>query len=164
MAEKKLGFKDFLTVDRAPGMDSIIKKQAKKRNTETSDVGENTISPTEETLNEILNPVQRRARSRLMKRLAPRIQMGARRAKMRTASTPKIKGRALKQARKVIFKKLSKGIDKTEMPFQRRQEIEKRLNTPMMKKKIATLALKLTPKVRRAEQERHQAPKDDDKK
>jgi hypothetical protein len=31
MAEKKLDFKDFLTVDYATGMDPIIKKNAKKR-------------------------------------------------------------------------------------------------------------------------------------
>ena len=31
MAEKKLGFKDFLTVDYVPGMPDLIKKKAKKR-------------------------------------------------------------------------------------------------------------------------------------
>jgi hypothetical protein len=37
MADKKLGFKDFLTVDYAPGMPDLIKKKAKKRK---QDVGE----------------------------------------------------------------------------------------------------------------------------
>ena len=89
MAEKKLGFKDFLTVDDAPGMDPIIKKNAKG----------------EAVVDEALNPTQRRARGRIMKRFKSKIQLGAKRAKMRTASMDKIKTRAMKQARKMIFKK-----------------------------------------------------------
>ena len=99
-----------------------------------------------------------------MKRFKSKIQLGAKRAKMRTASMDKIKTRAMKQARKMIFKKIAKGVDKADMPFQRRQEIEKRLSSPAMKRRIQMIAVKLIPKARRDDMERHQAPKDDDKK
>ena len=36
---KKLDFKDFLTVDYAPGMDPIIKRNAKKRNARSCAAG-----------------------------------------------------------------------------------------------------------------------------
>ena len=214
MADKKLGFKDFLTVDYAPGMDPIIKRNAKKRksgDTETSAVGEAKTKPVapqddpiaqgkhaknigmgwtgkhkvlkdkpygkhvhvfqyeetnqlEEVLDEALNPTQRRARGRLMKRFKAKIQLGAKRAKMRTASMDKIKSRAMKQARTLIFKKLTKGVAKSELPFQRRQEIEKRLASPAMKRRIEMIAKKLIPKARRDDMERKQAKSDDDKK
>ena len=157
MTEKKLGFKDFLTVDDAPGMDPIIKKNAKKRKSETSSVGEAVVD-------EALNPTQRRARGRIMKRFKAKIQLGAKRARNRTASMDKIKTRAMKQARTLIFKKLTKGVAKSELPFQRRQEIEKRLSSPAMKRRIQTIAMKLIPKARRDDMERKQAKSDDDKK
>jgi hypothetical protein len=75
MAEKKLGFKDFLTVDYVPGMPDLIKKKAKKRK---QDVGEafndsEAFAGEEETLDEVLTLQQRRrAVGRRMRINAPK--------------------------------------------------------------------------------------------
>lgn len=107
---------------------------------------------TEDTeIDEALNPQQRRARSRLMKRLKSRIALGRKRAERRFADPERLRRRAQKAARKAIFQKLSKNIPKDEMTYQRRQEIEKRLDTPQMKKRIERLAVRMLPKVRKAE-------------
>jgi len=198
--DKKLGFKDFLAVDYAPGMPDIIKKNAKKRkqDTPTGNTNEAEHDPigsgkhaknigmgwtgkhkvikdpgskkgrhthvfqyTEETdeVDEALTAQQRRARARLLKRYASRIKMGRERAKRRFASPEKLKKRARKAARELIFKKISKDIPKSELTFARRQEIEKRLDTPAMKKKIDRLATKLLPKTRKAEMEKKRGSK-----
>ena len=110
---------------------------------------------TEETeIDEALNPQQRRARARLMKRLKSRIALGRKRAERRFADPERLRRRAQKAARKAIFQKLSKDIPKDEMTYQRRQEIEKRLDSPQIKKRIERLAIRMLPKVRKAEIER----------
>ena len=198
--DKKLGFKDFLAVDYAPGMPDIIKKNAKKRKQDTptgntneaehDPIGSGKHAPnigmgwtgkhrvikdpgskkgrhthvfqyTEETdeVDEALTAQQRRARARLLKRYASRIKMGRERAKRRFASPEKLKKRARKAARELVFKKISKDIPKSELTFARRQEIEKRLDTPAMKKKIDRLATKLLPKTRKAEMEKKRGSK-----
>lgn len=199
---KKLDFKDFLTVDYAPGMPDLIKRNAKKRksgDTETSAVGEakKPVAPQdlppasgkhdpgigmgwtgkhkiikdkpykkhvhvfqyesveEENLDEALTATQRRARARLMKRFAPRIAIGRKRAERRFADPERLKNRARKAARKAVLLKLTKDIPKDELTYARRQEIEKRLDTPQMKKRIDRLAVRMLPKVRKKEVERH---------
>lgn len=196
---KKLDFKDFLTVDYAPGMPDLVKRNAKKRksdDTETSAVGEakKPVKPQDlppasgkhdpgigmgwtgkhkvikdkpykthvhvfqyesTDLDEALTPQQRRARAILMKRYKSRIAIGQKRAKMRMADMKKLQKRAHKQARNMIFKKLSKGVPKEELPFARRQEIEKRLDSPAVKRRIKQIAVKLLPAARRREMERH---------
>ena len=113
----------------------------------------------EENLQEALTASQRRARARIMKRLKSRIKIGREKAMRRFASPEKLKNRARKAARKALFKKLTKGLDKSELTFQRRQEIEKRLESPAMKKRIERISKKLLPKARKAEQERHRGKK-----
>jgi hypothetical protein len=164
--DKKLGFKDFLAVDYAPGMPDIIKKNAKKRKQDTTGGNSAEYSSThpprtdeELDVDEALTAQQRRARARLLKRYASRIKMGRERAKRRFASPEKLKKRARKAARELVFKKISKDIPKSELTFARRQEIEKRLDTPAMKKKIDRLATKLLPKTRKAEMEKKRGSK-----
>jgi hypothetical protein len=199
---KKLDFKDFLTVDYAPGMPDLIKRNAKKRksgDTETSAVGEakKPVAPQdlppasgkhdpgvgmgwagkhkvikdkpskkhvhvfqyesveEDNLEEALTPSQRRQRARIMKRLAPKIAIGRKRAERRFADPERLKNRARKAARKAILLKLTKDVPKDELTYARRQEIEKRLDTPQMKKRIDRLAVRMLPKVRKKEIERH---------
>jgi len=222
---KKLDFKDFLNVDYAPGMDQLIKRNAKKRKsneTETSgpseavvppggkaplplkpgqvqpylDAGKHTAKlsgknqmgwPSKMTkvnlepdakgkvkhthihayedfeqlidllLDEAtLNPQQRRLKAMQFKRMHAKIELGQRRAENRFADPKRLLNRAKVAARKTIFKKLTKGMSKDELSYQRRQEIEKRLDTPMMKRKIQLLATKMLPKQRQAEIQRHQ--------
>ena len=210
---KKLDFKDFLTVDYAPGMDPLIKRNAKKRkgnDTETSAVGEATAPggkplpalnpdqahkwldqgkhakklnmgwPTKdvivkqkgangthhvhahqyteevEVVTEVLNPQQRRTRALNLRRIQSKISLGRERASRRFADPARLQSRARKEARAFIFKRLSKNVPKEEMTFQRRQDIEKRMDSPAIKKRIDVLATKLLRKVRAAEIQRHQ--------
>lgn len=225
---KSLDFKDFLTVDYAPGLDPLIKRNAKKRKgssggqqaaeyesvqTENAqhpggkpipplkpgqvqsylDMGKHTSRlkgknqmgwPTREikvnlepdtkgktshthvhayesveveTIDEtVLTPQQRRARAMQFKRLKSKIAIGQKRAKARFADPKRLLNRAKKMARNMIFKRLAKGMTKDELTFQRRQDIEKRMDTPGMKKRIERLAIKLLPKERKAEIARHQ--------
>ena len=160
MAEKKLGFKDFLTVDYAPGMPEVIKKKAKQRkqqDVEEAFPGEN--ETLNEALNEVLNMQQRRARGRQMRINAPKIKMGRKRAMMRQADPARLKRRAEKAARMVIFKKFSKGLSRSDVPPQRRMEIEKRLDK--MKSRIQRLAIKLLPQIRQKEKDRRSHSQDD---
>lgn len=222
---KKLDFKDFLNVDYAPGMDQLIKRNAKKRKsneTETSGPSEAVVPPGGKAplplkpgqvqpyldagkhtaklsgknqmgwpskmikvslepdakgkvkhthihayedfehlidllLDEAtLNPQQRRLKAMQFKRMHAKIELGQRRAENRFADPKRLLNRAKVAARKTIFKKLTKGMSKDELSYQRRQEIEKRLDTPMMKRKIQLLATKMLPKQRQAEIQRHQ--------
>lgn len=131
------------------GEDEYVKyrRRKQKRIDETSE-------QTEEPQSEALNIQQRRARSRLMKRLKSRIKLGRDRARRKMAPPAKLKRRAEKQARMMVFLKLSKGVKKDDMSFARRQEMEKRLDKPVVKKRIAMLAKKLLKDVRKKEVER----------
>ena len=103
-----------------------------------------------------LNPQQRRLKAMQFKRMHAKVELGQRRAQNRFADPKRLLNRAKVAARKTIFKKLTKGMSKDELSYQRRQEIEKRLDTPMMKRKIQLLATKMVPKQRQAEIQRHQ--------
>jgi hypothetical protein len=121
-------------------------------------------SEVKEDLDEaVLNPAQRRAKSIQMRRLAPRIRLGQERAKNRFADLDRLKHRATKAARTAIFRKLTKGVPKDELTFQRRQEIEKRLNTPAMKARIERIAIKMLPKERQMEVDRHKSKSAEEK-
>jgi len=131
---KPLKFKDFLTVDYTADGDDHISNNAKDRKTEA------------------LNFQQRRARARLMKKMKAKIAMGQRKAKKRAADPERLSRRSKKAARAALFKKFSKGKSKAELPFARRQEIEKRLDK--MKGRIEKLARKLLPTIRKREKDR----------
>lgn len=222
MAKKDIGFKDFLTVDYAPGMPDLIKRNAKKRKaseTETSGPSEATTPPggkpitaltpdqahkwldkgkhaknlgmgwgtkdvsvkqtgdakgkqhtvkvhqyTESTeLEESLTPQQRRKRAMQMRKISNKLALGRKRAAGRFADPARLRSRAMKAARKLIFMKLTKGIPKEELTYQRRQEIEKRMDGPMFKQRIERLAMKLVAKERTLEIQRH-APKGEEQK
>lgn len=153
---KKLSFKDYLAVDYAPGMPELIKYNYKKRK---YDYASTNPPRSDDDVDEALTMQQRRARARLLKRYKSRIKMGRERAKRRFASPEKLKSRARKAARMLVFKKISKDIPKGDLTFARRQEIEKRLEKPAMKKKIDRLAKKLLPKTRKAEMEKKRGSK-----
>ena len=63
-----------------------------------------------------------------------------------------VKKRAKRQARLQLLKKLTRGVDKDDLSFQKRTEIEKRLDK--MKPRIDRLARKLIPVVRKKDRER----------
>jgi len=138
-----LSFKDFITVDYTQWGDDLLAYQAHKRR--RGKIGE-------ETTDEALNFQQRRARARLMKKNKAKIAMGARKARKRTADPARLKKRARKAARTLLFKKFSKGKSKNELPFARRQEIEKRLDK--MAGRVDKIATKILPAIRKREKDR----------
>ena len=139
-----MSFKDFLPVDYMPGEDDQVKLNAKKRKKDipTGNTGEGVET-------EALSLAQRRKRSIQIKRMKARIALGRKRAARRMASMPTLKRRAQKQARNLIFKKLSKGKSRSEVSPQRRAEIEKRLDR--LKGRIGNIAKRILPKVRKME-------------
>jgi len=104
-----LSFRDFLTVDYTPGMPEEISYAAMKR--KRGRIGEEA-----EQTDEALNFAQRRARARVMKKNKAKIAIGRRKAARRAADTPRLNKRARKQAMNAMFKKLSKGVPRSELP------------------------------------------------
>ena len=86
-----------------------------------------------------------------MKRMKSRIKIGRERAKRKMAPVAKLKKRANRKARDLIVRKITKDIPKKDLTFARKQEIEKRLEKPAFKARIARLAKRMFPKIRKAE-------------
>jgi hypothetical protein len=105
-------------------------------------------------VDEALTLQQRQKRARIMKRLKSRIKIGRERQKRKMADKGRLQKRAVKQARNQLVKKITKGKSKGDLSFARRQEIEKRLEKPAMKKRIERLAKRMFPSIRRAEVQR----------
>ena len=84
-----------------------------------------------------------------MKKLAPRIKLAKAKAAKKVASQDKLKSRAVKQARMLLFKKLTKDTPKAELSFARRQEIEKKLakKKAVIQKIAKKLFLKYVPEL-----------------
>lgn len=165
MADNKLlRFKDVLSMDDKhplslsdlhvseymPGEDESVNYRAYRRK---RTIGSGEGGPVSEStdMDEALTIQQRLARSRQLKKYKSKIKLGREKAKRRIAGKDKLMKRARKQARNAILKKLIKDTPKGDLSYQRRQELEKRLETPAMKKRIAQIANKLFPKVRKAE-------------
>jgi len=138
-----LSFKQFMTVDYTPGMPDLVSYAAHKRH--RGRIGE-------ETTDEALDYQARRARARSMKKNKAKIAMGRRRAAKKMATGNRLQKRANKAARTQMFNKLSKGKTKEEMPFARRQEIEKRIDK--MKGRVDKIARKLVKDKRQLEKDR----------
>ena len=147
-----LSFKDFIVVDYKPGEHELVKYAAHKRH--RGRIGE-------ETTDEALDFSQRRARARSMKKNKAKIAMGRKRAAKKPANPERLLKRAQRQARMQLFKKLAKDTPKGDVDVARRQGIEKRLDK--MKPKIAKIAKKLLPDVRKQEKERRSGNKSGEK-
>jgi len=102
--------------------------------------------------NEALNMQQRLQRSRSAKRNKQKMARGRKRAEKKTATPDIINKRAVKAARKSLYKKLTKGA--TDLSPGRKKELETRLDKPNMKNIIQRLAKKLRPTVRGLEKKR----------
>jgi hypothetical protein len=166
---KKLNFKDFMAVDYMPGEDDLIKQAAKKRKqyTPTGNTGEaveatkckmcgcdiNNPDPNcdcdHDHTTEALTMMQRRAKSRSMKKYQARLKVGRKKAAAKVANPKVLAKRARKAARNAIAKKMTKGISKADLTPARKAEIEKRLDK--MAPRITRLAKKMLPKIRQTE-------------
>lgn len=143
MAEKLLRFKDLYVVEYRPGEDELTNYRAMKRKRQMY-----------EDVDEALDIRQRLAKQRMFRRYKSKIKLGRDRAKRRMAKPDVLRKRSNKAARTLILKKLTKGLDKSELSFARRQEIEKRLEKPAVKKRIAMLAKRMYKDVRKKEVQR----------
>lgn len=149
--QNPLSFNDLHMTEYRPGEDELTNYRAYRRK-RLSSSGEG--GPVSESVEEALDIRQRLAKSRLFRRYKSKIKLGRERAKRRMAKPDVLKKRATKAARTLILKKITKGIPKGELSFARRQEIEKRLEKPAVKKRINMLARKLYKDVRKKEVER----------
>ena len=136
----KLSFKDFMTVDYAPGQPEQISWNAKKRR--------------RGVIGEALSMQARRKRAQVLRRIKSKLAMGRKRFANRAADPKRLMKRARKLAINLLYKKLAKGVPREELGLARRQEIEKRLEK--MKGRIERMARKLLPKVRQFERDRRQ--------
>ena len=146
---KPMSLKTFINVDYTQTGDPQQAYNAKKRK---RDSGEGTT--------EALTVQQRRKLARNLKKNKAKIARGRKIAARRVANMDVLKKRARRQARKAIVKKITKGIDKSELSVARRAEIEKRVDK--MGKRIDRIAKKLLPKVRKSELARKRGPKKSD--
>ena len=105
----------------------------------------------EKELTEALSVAQRMKKKRTMRRLKPRIQRGARKAKVRTASQSVINRRAKKRAQNAMFKKMAKK-SRSKASYSQRKQVEVRL--ARRKGAIERMARKLRRQVRSDERNR----------
>lgn len=111
---------------------------------------------TEEELEEAgWTPQMRRAAARRMRILAPKIKLGAKRSKNRTASREKLMNRAVKKVKNDLIKKFTKGEKKSDLNPARRAEMEKRI--AKLGPRIKQLAMKQLPATRKLETDRKKA-------
>ena len=102
---KRLGFKDFTTVDYTMTGDEYLAYQAQKRRRGHYDTWGDDYTPEGEQLDEVMSRQQRVKASQRMKRMSKRIQMAKKRALKRAPTMDVIKKRAQKQARDTMYKK-----------------------------------------------------------
>lgn len=112
-------------------------------------------------LDEVLSITTRLKKSRAMKRNKAKIKIGRERAKRKVADKDTLMKRARKHARNLLLKKILKDVPKDELSPARKAEIEKRLSSPAMKSKIEKIALKMLPKIRKAELDRKKGSSND---
>ena len=107
---------------------------------------------TEEDLPEAWTPSMRRAAARRMKILAPRIKLGIKRSKNRTATKEKLMSRAVRKVKSDLIKKFTQGTSKTDLSPARRADMEKRI--AKLGPRIKQMAQKQLPATRRIEADR----------
>ena len=101
-----------------------------------------------------LDPAQRRARSRIMKRLAPKIARKRKIAMKKKASPEKLKIKAQKAAKEIIRNRLLKDKDYKDLGVSQKIEVDKKVEK--RKAAIKKIATKLLPKIKKQETERLQ--------
>lgn len=158
---KPMSLKTFINVDYTQTGDPQQAYNAKKRK---RDIGAGTDAEYSSTHapieTEALTVQQRRKLARNLKKNKAKIARGRKIAARRVANMDTLKKRARRQARKAIVKKITKGIDKSELSVARRAEIEKRVSK--MGSRIDRIAKKLLPTVRKSELARKRGAKKSD--
>ena len=151
---KSLSFKDFMVVDNTPGMGEYISYQSQKRRRGHYDTFGDSYEPEGEELNEVLSHAQRIKASIRMKKMSKRIKIARDRAMRRAPSMDVVKKRAMRQARRDMFKRLTRGQEKGDVAIAKRADIEKRLDR--MKPRLQRIAQRLVPSIRKKDRDRKQ--------
>ncbi len=101
---------------------------------------------------EAMTAAQRQKAKATFRKNKAKIMLGRKKAAKKLASKEKLQGKAEKQARTLLIKKMTKGKGKDELSFAQRAAIEKKLD----KKKgaIKKIAKKLLPKIKAADREK----------
>jgi hypothetical protein len=142
---KKLGFKDFMVVDASYTGNEYLAYQAQKRHRGT--VGESV-----EEVDEVLSHAQRIKAGLRMKKMSKRIGVARKRAMKRTPTMDVFKKRANRQARRDMFKVLTRGQSKGDVSIAKRADIEKRLDR--IKPRIQRMAQRMLPTIRKKDRDR----------
>jgi hypothetical protein len=100
----------------------------------------------EEALSEALTIQQRMKMKQTMRRNKAKIKLGRARSMRKMASAEVLKGRAHKQAKNIIIKKILKNKSKADLSYGSRVNLEKQV--AKRKGAILRIAKKLLPKVR----------------
>lgn len=156
----KLSFDDLHVSQYRPGEDELINYRAYRRKRAIACEETDYSESVEHEVDEALTFSQRIARKKQFRKFRSKIQRGREKAKRRIASKDKLMKRTRRQVRQMIIKKLTKDIPKSELTYQRRMDIEKRLDKPAMKARINVLAKKHFPKVYKAELAKKRKSKD----
>jgi hypothetical protein len=109
------------------------------------------IKKEEVEVDEALTMAQRMKKKRDMKRNKARIAVGRRRAKKRMANMKVLRRRSDRQARNAIAQKITRGIPKRDLTPARKREIEKRLESPALQRRIKVLSKRMFKDVRKKE-------------
>ena len=135
-------FKELMVLPVEPGEDEWIKYRYMKRRKHMYEE----TSVEEESTDEALSMSSRMKRARDMIKNKNKLKIARKRMMKRVANPARIKKRARKQARDMIYKKLTKGIPRSELTPARKRELEKRIDK--MKPRVNRLTRKIMPKVR----------------
>lgn len=106
-----------------------------------------------EEFHEALTRQQRLKRKMLMRRLAPRIAIGRRKAERRKASPEVLKNRAKRQVIQKLKQKFSRGQRYQDLDYGQRQKIDDKV-AKIPQSRINMLMKRVLPKVKQAEKER----------
>lgn len=124
------------------GEDEYLKYRAMKRRKHMYE--ETAVE--EESTDEALSMQSRMKRSRDMRKNKNKLAIARKRMAKRVANPERIKKRARKQARDMIYKKLTKGIPRSDLTPAKKRELEKRIDK--MKPRVNRLTRKIMPQVR----------------
>ena len=149
---KNLSFRDFMVVDTSYTGNEYLAYQAQKRRRGHYDTFGDSYEPEGEELSEVLSHAQRIKASLRMKKMSKRIGMARKRAMKRTPTMDVFKKRASRQARRDMFKTLTRGQDKGDVSIAKRADIEKRLDR--LKPRIQRMAMRMLPAVRKKDRDR----------
>lgn len=108
-------------------------------------------------VDEALSVASRLKKSRSLRKNKAKIALGRSRAARRFANKETLEKRARRHAYNAMYQKLTKNVSKDDLSPQRKAEIEKRLNSPAFKNRIARMSKKMIKDVRKQEMERKRA-------